>query len=329
MGKENGFILFLMPAIKDLFKASWVTFKASLLNLFLLSLINIFVQGAILIVFGVIAFILLVIGGVMVGLSADSAAKILTSLPLVAGLSVAGIVYLLVVMIVGAAFTGATILAVARAEEKIGLGEIIKAGFGRALPLIFANFVLSFLIIGALVPFIFPVIVVNIFLFPVLYEVILEKKKILEAIRFSVGMVKMHFGDIFVRGLALFGLSLLVGLPIYFPQMMMENNAGWSILMVVPNTLLGWFGMAYMINLYKQARAVTPAETTAKTWWLWAMAGFGWVVLVLTIIGVGFGLAANWGEIAKNLTSYNKDKAEVEQLQENLEIPETVPSWEN
>jgi hypothetical protein len=172
MGKENGFILFLMPAIKDLFKASWVTFKASLLNLFLLSLINIFVQGAILIVFGVIAFILLVIGGVMVGLSADSAAKILTSLPLVAGLSVAGIVYLLVVMIVGAAFTGATILAVARAEEKIGLGEIIKAGFGRALPLIFANFVLSFLIIGALVPFIFPVIVVNIFLFPVLYEVI-------------------------------------------------------------------------------------------------------------------------------------------------------------
>jgi hypothetical protein len=59
------------------------------------------------------------------------------------------------------------------------------------------------------------------------------------------------------------------------------------------------------------------------------MAGLGWVVLVLTIIGVGFGLAANWGEIAKNLTSYNKDKAEVEQLQENLEIPETVPSWEN
>jgi hypothetical protein len=315
-----------MPTIGELFKTSWATFKASLLNLFLLSLLSLFVQVIILVVFGIIVFAILITGGIvagMAGLTAANASRIFGSVPMVAGLSATGIVYLLISIIVGAAFTGALVIVVARAEQKVGLGEAIKLGFGRALPIIIVNFVLCFLLIGTFVPFIFPVLIVQIFLFPVLYEVILEKKKTLEAIRFSMGMVKLHFGDIFVRGLVIIVINFLISSVLYFPQMMMNFGSGalgsrgaglslmasmWSWLVFIPNVLVSWYCLAYMINLYKQARAVTPVETKARTWWLWAMAIFGWVVLGLTIAVAGWGVAANWKEIEKKLNPPPKEK---------------------
>lgn len=302
------------PSVSELFGESWKTYKQSLLNMFLLNLVSLFVGAAIFLVFGIISFGLLAITGLASHLSSSNFSSLISSPIVIIGLVVIAIIYILVASLVQSGYLGAIILMVAKADEKPSLGQVLKDGFGKAVPLFLTGILTSFLMIGALVPFIFPALIVGFFLSFVTYEVVLENKKLNGAVASSVGVVTAHFGDIFVRALLMIVISLAISFIMYLPQLMLQiidaaiKSSGllasiWRLFMVVPNLLVSWFGIVYAIVLYKQARAITPDETKSKTVWLWAMAIFGWLVLVLTMFGVGLFVKANWASIQSKLNT--------------------------
>ncbi len=290
------------PPIKTLFTDSWIVFKKSLLNVFLIGLINTGLFIALLIILG-LTFATTGIFNLLGSSQFDSAA-VLTKLfnP------VSSIIFLLVLvgyMIFQIAIQAAIILAVGQADKNEGVGVLIKRGFSLIIPLFLTSFIVGFLSWGGLMLFVIPAIIFGILFSFVSYEVILNGKKYLEAIKTSVQIVSQHFGDVFVRMLMFFLGTILVTMLIPgFIRLFEPKDAQVmsSLVSSILNAVLGWYGLSYSVTLYRQARVLTDFEKKSSLVWIFAVAIIGWVVGVFILLGTASVLKTQWPTIMETVS---------------------------
>ncbi|OGG21786.1 hypothetical protein A3D03_01410 [Candidatus Gottesmanbacteria bacterium RIFCSPHIGHO2_02_FULL_40_13] len=278
-----------LPPIKKLFSDAWKTFTLSLLNLFILSLVSIVGNVSALLVFGILYIILSLGSGLVKNIIQQPSA--LSNLPpshLFFFIGLAGVFGILFIL-VNYIFRIAMVVTVARSEKQISIKENIKFSLKRVLPLVMTDFIILFFVIGGSLLFIFPALIFYFFFLFVNYEVILNNQSFLNALKKSVLLVSRRFGEILIRILILVGITIL--LTILIPNMIRKIDpdtylliALWSVLL---NVLFGWFSLAFMLELYKQAQKGIENDKLPSLSIFWIVAILGWILaLVLFILGI-------------------------------------------
>jgi hypothetical protein len=316
-----------LPPIKELFSQSWHLMLKNALNLLLLSIISFFVGLGIFIISFLIGMVMVFAAGVSTSLVKPDVANLLSKLPAWLWVGAGGliIVFIIVVLIVTVIMQVAQIMLVAEKETEINLGRIFKNGFGLVMPLITTGIIVSFFNLGSLFLFIIPALFVGFFLSFTQYEVILDGKRGMAAVRSSARIVSQHFGEILIRLILYFlvYIILLVFVPNLIRKIEPETGIILSLFMVIINILAGWYGVVFSVNLYKQAKAATDETKKASIAWMVVIAVLGW--LIFTAVGFfGFRYAVDAFK-SEFESAFNKSKT-VKTLNETKENLNYVPS---
>lgn len=267
------------PSIGSLFNETWQTFTQSVLSLFILNVLGI----AIYIGLAVIAVLFFVLSGAGSFLLKNGLQEIATTLPSISGstitiLVVIAVVFGFIYLIVGSALQIASILLV-DSQGKTPLGSAFKKSLGLVIPLFLVNILTSILSFGAFFVFILPAILFYFLLIFAQFEVMLNNQRWLGAIRRSVMVVSKNFGAILVR--------LILLILIYLAYAIVTNLISKigpdvqifvAIISFLINLLLGWFALAYLITLYKQARGGLENQPGKGIVWMWIVAIIGWLI---------------------------------------------------
>lgn len=313
-----------LPSISALFKESWETLKGSALNLFLLYLIS----------FGLFAGLFIVGALITIPLGAFSIFSAIQNNQLnpafFTSLSALGIVILILIIVavvINLAVSAAMIMAVANYKTKQSVGEMLKKGFSLALPLFLANIIVGFITAGGYFLFIIPGIVFSIALSFTSYEIVLQQKSPLAAMRRSMGIVFSNFWGILGRMLLYLILAILA---MFIPQIISSTSqdsnvaTGVSLISFIVQIGIGWYGIAYSYTLYKQASLVVPNKT-GKLLLPTILAIIGWIIGVLMIIAITAAIATllqniNPASLQKNLPN----QAQIEALQKYQKDPNSL-----
>lgn len=314
-----------LPSISVLFKESWETFKGSLLNLFLLYLIS----------FGV--FLGMFIVGLLITLPLG-AFSIITALQnnelspaFFTSLGAMGIVILILIIIgiiINMAVNAAMIMAVADYKNKPSAGALFKKGFSFVLPLLLASIVTGFIVMGGYLLLFIPGIVFALALGFTSFEIVLQKKNVLAAMRRSMGIVFSNFWGILGRMLLFMVLVLLV---MFIPQIISSASsdsgvsAGFGIFSFFINIALGWFGISYFITLYKQASAVTLPEKSGKLLLPLILSVVGWILGIILIVTITTAVMTFMKNVSpENLLQSVPNQKQIDALQKYQNDPSTL-----
>jgi len=280
-----------LPSIKQLFIESWETCVKSILNLFLINLGTIFFSILLLIIGGIIFFIS-GLGQEVINTfqTLSSQQNNLLNFWLFGKLSVWIILYSIFFMLVGMISSIVSVLTIFKYQEGLSLNTLLKQSFKYLIPSIVVGFLHCFIVFGGFWVFIVPGIIFSIFLWYAWYEVVISEKHGINALKNSVQIVHQHFGEIFVRAILPALIFLLVAWIIAFLQSKVPSLKFYlSIPSFLLNAVYGWFGFAYSITLYKQARKVTDFNRESSLTIFWITAIIGWLIFILIAIG-SFGL---------------------------------------
>lgn len=273
-----------LPPIKELFSKSWSVFTKSLLNLFFLKVLVFLTQILSLVVAGVIVFITVFgWGKTLPGSPQQFLSFFKPSLLLPLGGTLGGL--FVVGGVIGLISTIASVLFVANAERPQPFGKTVKQSFSLIIPLFVTSFFVFFITIGGYFLFLIPGLLIGFFLMFTSYEVILAGKKLKEAAQGSLRLVSGHFGEVLIRQLILF--FLYVFLMIFLPNLIRKIEPGTGFILVglsfINNLLIGWFGLAYSVTLYKQAKNATDETKPASLKWLVGISLVGWLLAATAI----------------------------------------------
>lgn len=275
-----------LPPIKVLFKDSWETFKGSVLNLFIINAVTF----AVIIGLFLAAVLIALPFGVFSIFNAISA-KTLTP-AFYSSLGVIGLIFLVLIVIfvvIGLAVQAASILVTANYKSKPKAIESIKKGLEFAWRLFLTGLVMGFIVSGGYFLFLIPGIFFAVIFSFSFYEVVLNKQGVLSAMRRSSQIVLSSFWGIFGR-LALWVL-IVIGISL-IPQILngaSRSAAGgglWTLISSILNVLVGWYGVCYSINLYKQASRGMESAKGNRLMWPLVTAIVGWVVGIFMIIAL-------------------------------------------
>lgn len=311
-----------LPPIKTLFSDTWTAFKGSVLNLFILAVISLVFWAAI----AVVAFFLAIPFG---GLALFSAFQGGTPNPAVilASLSSLGLIFFLAVIafvIISLIIQAASILVAGGYKNKPSIGDVLKKGLSKVLPLFLVGFVTGFIVMGGFFLFVVPGIFFAILFSFVGYEIVLNNQGIISSVKRSMRIVIANFWGILGRILLLW----VVLLAIYIlPSMIFSSSdtasAIWSFFSIFINLLVGWYSLCYSVTLYKQASAGLESDKGSKLLWPLLAAVVGWIVGIIfisAIIGmVTYFVNSSMTKKGANSSQFNK---ELQQMIEN-------PSEEN
>jgi hypothetical protein len=207
---------------------------------------------------------------------------------------VAAVFFVVMYTVVSTLFKSASVLCVSHADDGMGVKQAISDSFKFVIPLVVTNIILSFFMLGGLFVFLFPALLFY-FLFQfVIFEIILNNQKLLGAVKRSVLLVSRRFGEIFIRILVLIGIYILIAviLPNIFKGFGEEMRGVFSLLTILINTLVGWFGLVYTLTLYKQAKVGLDQEKAPSITWIFVISILGWAILILFSV-LGFRLLSS------------------------------------
>lgn len=272
-----------LPPIRELFSESWNIFTKNIYHFFVLTIISLvgyIVVGVVLIFFIFLA-----------GLGSAFTTGVQGFSNFSGSFFVFFLVALLGIFVVTVAMQVAYILIAADEKKDQSYWQLFTTGLGY-VPSLFLVFILGFILIwGSLFVFIFPAIFISILLTFVTYAVIFSDDRGTDAMRQSVTIVSQHFFPIFGRLLFLFGISLFVGIITSSLQSLTKGSPLVFLVIIasmLSNMLLSWYGIAYHVTLYKQAKAATDPKKTSGLLWMWIVAIIGWVIgiAILSVVGV-------------------------------------------
>jgi len=277
------------PSVKTLFTDAWLLFKKSALSLFFLTLFSVAIYLLVGIVTVASIFVFAGGAGFMKAFSSgspDAWLSLLTpSLFVFAAIYI--VLFVLIFTVLGTALRAATVLFVAEADRPSTFGAIIKRSFSYVGPLFATELIVGLLVFGSFFVFFFPALLLAFFFSFVAYEVILGGKKGTEALKGSVQIVSQNFGEIVVRAVVYFLFYVAVAFIIRAVLRKISGDVAPIIGTVsfVVNALLGWYGLAYSVSLYKQAEAHTDRAKKASLVWMVIVSVIGWTLLVFAIVG--------------------------------------------
>ncbi|MCL4375126.1 hypothetical protein M1523_04690 [Patescibacteria group bacterium] len=276
-----------LPPIKTLFSESWQAFTRSLLGLFILN-IGAFIATILAVILTVGALFFTAIKNPVVqkwlvflrapGQSVWPSFQWSALSPFITLL----VVVFVVVVLIGLTAGIGSVLIVAN-QGQLSVGKALRRSLSLIIPLLLTTLLAGLINLGSLALFFLPVLIVSCLLAYVNFAVILENKRYLQAIKSSVQTVGQHFGEIVVRFLIYW--LIYVGIAILVPGLVRkldpQTTASVAILSFVVNYLLGWFGMAFSLTLYRQAKAVTDPSRPANLTWILIVTVLGWIIIAL------------------------------------------------
>ncbi|MBP6913017.1 MAG: hypothetical protein KBC00_00180 [Candidatus Levybacteria bacterium] len=307
-----------LPPLDTLFSESWSTFKKSALNLFIVNLIAIAIYIA-------LFFAALVISLPFGVFSIFNAVTTKTfSIATLSSIGVIGIIFLvsiIISVIVGYAIQAANILIVGHYKTKQEIGPVIKKGFSYVWRIFLASIFTGFIIAGGYFLFIIPGIFFTIIFSFTFYEIVLNGKGVSSAMSRSSKIVLSNFwgilGRIVILNIALFVITLI---PQFF--LMAGDNQGissiFSLLVLVINVCVGWYGICYLITLYKHASKGYEQDKGSNLLWPIVVGIVGWIIGIIILISVAF--------IAYMLITTSLEKTKQKKTYQIYEIESVFPS---
>lgn len=320
------------PSIKETFSLPVEYVKKAFKNLVLISLAGLAVWMT-----AAIAFFAIVLGSALSFSSAMNSDEVTASIieSLANASSVTTIALLLVVFFaaaisVGMLFQLATLKALMDAEKNPSFGSLFNFAKSKFWPYLGVYTLLNILVLGAMGLFIIPGIVISVLLGFALYAVLFSEDKPVMALRTSYTLVSKNFGDLLVRW-ALFVL-LAIGVSMV-PSIVAETipslESLMALLSMIINAVLGWYGLAFGLVLYKHATHATVVTEPKKITWMWVVAIIGWVMMFFIGTVVTKGIMTAYQDFSDGGDAYQKmlemsDEAETPYDSEFYES-ETMP----
>ena len=287
-----------MPSVKELLIESWEAFKASLGNLFIISLL-----GSVL---GIVVLVVILLGIAGMGfLSAlyeiggsqqDVIQKLQTFLT-PERLLLLGVVSTLLLIggaILSSIFKLAIILAVGKYKEKPSVSSCLKGGMVYFVPVLVMSVVAWFITFGSWFVFVIPGIIIGLFLQFASYEIILGGKKWFRALKGSVQIMSQHFGEVLLR---MVFLALVIGLGFQLPIYLLEivvaafsegaSAQAFGLVLflnsikVIVGMFVGFYSIVYGVITYQQAKRATTEDTNVSMAWMFVVSLVGWLIVVL------------------------------------------------
>lgn len=284
-----------MPAftLQDHIEASWKRLKENLLKVFILQVIS----------FIGIIFLLIATGAIGFGLTVSNSkvVKILSSwspagfpglkdIPSDYYYTIGGLllVYIICAAIIGSISSIGSLLALHSSNKGMTLMEIIKRTIALIPLVILYGLVSMLLVIGGFGLFIVAGIAIQIFISFGFYITVFEKKKPFAAIYRSVQFVSSEFGLVLGRVLLIFLASIVITL-IFQTLNRGDLKPYIALLTAVFNIFMGWFSVAYFIELYEHLNAKIPEDKPASTVWIYILSLLGWIIILMVIyVGISF-----------------------------------------
>lgn len=335
--------------IADLFKESWNLMTAGALNAILVSLISLVayvVTGAV----AVGAFFGMLAGTTDLSTlfsnlqeEGPTALAEIWSGGLVGGVVGIAVISSVVFMLIGATFSAALLFAFAWAHEKPTIGKLIQSGFKVSGWFILYGLVAGLLSFGGFWFFVLPALLMGLFFGFGMYEVVLGGKKPFAALKNSVTLVAENFGAILGRVLIFFLINVVVSylLPAVFNGIDENVGAIYGIINMVFSVVISWFGVAYMVTLYRQAVASTPrtAQRGGLLWTMISLSILGWIGFVIMssfLINLASNYMKNSAKTPADFENYQYDEEmmlndmmsedELENYDSNFVLPEPAPA---
>lgn len=288
---------FSLPPIKQLFSDSYKVFTKSLLSLIVLSLISLLITVLIFLFAGLLLLPLGVYQQIPKLFSSNPDLSVVKNI-FFSGGAVFGVTFLLL-MIFGYVFQIAPILTVAEYEARPSAGSVIKRSFRYILPLILLNSIVIFITFGSLFILILPAFILGFFFMFAFYEVVLSNQKPVQALRNSVSLVSQHFGEIVVRiFIYFFGYTFFI---IFIPNLIRKIDPETGIIISfyvsLVSVFIGWFGLAFYLTLYKQAKNAYDTTRKTKLIWIVLFAIAGWLIGGFIILYTYKVLTSKYGSV--------------------------------
>lgn len=298
-----------MPDFKQLLKDSWEAFKGSLLNLVILSVLG-SILGIIfgsLVMFGVVGVGFITALSTENGTSQEISREIsqafldIASSPKILGLYIAGaVIFILLIILVGIIFRIAAFVAIGNYKEKVRLGYCLKMGIKLLIPVTVVSLVTSLISFGGTLFFIIPGMILSLLFSFTIFEMVLGEKKWFTSITGSVRIMYQHFGEVFLRILAIWvGSLVILQFPHYIlrtvSRALMESAPGEAtvlfliteIIYFVVSGVFGYFWLAYTTVVYQHAKAATDETKKPNMLWIWIVSALGWLLAIIMIfIGI-------------------------------------------
>ncbi len=274
-----------LPSLQQLAQAAWELFQKtaiSYLKLFGLTLASLFV-------------------GVLIGISISLPISLaffgsnlhnfnhLANFPVFGAILIVlwFILYLVLIIAIGIVFPIVSIF-ILQMKGSSSLFDLIKQSKRYVIPYLLTSLLSAFITFGGVILFFIPALLIGVFFIFMPYEVILEKQSGRQALVRSYVMVKNHFLEIVLR-LFVFEIGYLIISSVF------NHLAGESFLLRFIQFLFivfsMWYFRSYLYVLYTQIRERTTFPQHISLRWIWIVSGIGWLLTILILIAVGFGIS--------------------------------------
>ncbi len=276
------------------FNQTWSIFKATALRMFLVQL----VVGvlSLLVMVGVLGFIFYVtmanqeVTGIINNIVAQKNPGLILTLPGWYWQTVGYSVLLLIAVwsfILTPFSSAGLIMAVADGEKKQTFGQILAKSIRLIPQLAVLTSVLFVINMGATWLFLLPGMITGILLSFSVYELVLENKGVVSALRSSLALVKSDFWLVLGRAVFLLIIYLIVFnvMPNLLGSIHSSLAALYNVLAFIPSFLSGLFGVAYSMALYKHLKQKQTKKSEASLAWIWLLALAGWLIFVGLAMG--------------------------------------------
>lgn len=317
-----------LPPIKLLFKDSYTLLKSVFAPLLVFNILVLAISSAaFLIIF--IGFILLFIAlGVNLSLSGLSAEVLLGA---GVSLTIGVIIFTILIAIMSSIGSIGSILIFNEANPKVKVFETIKRSAKFIIPLLLNGIVMTFLVMGGYFLFIIPGIVFGILFVFSQYIIITENKGPVESLKRSMNIVMKNFSAIFLRLLALWGLSLLISIIFTILSSILKDESTSGVITIlnfIANIAFTWFSIAYILTLFKQLQKTKPTGISSLKIPT-IIAVVGWIIGIFVLYTVARAvpfiiesIIENQKEIRQELTP-EEQRAFDELLEETNDNPST------
>ena len=276
-----------LSPIKNLLDRSWQLFTSSILSLILLNIVSYFLYF----VLAVVGFLLFIITGFGSALIKGGTEGVVSSLAALDASGVVAITGIVAVGVVGMIFIGSAISTAAilmlDSEGKLPLLKAFKKGLALVIPLSIMGFISFFLTFGGLFVLVIPSIIMMFLFSFASFEVMLNNKSPMEALKRSVTIISNNFGALFTRWIVIIAIYFVV--TAFLPNLIGGINETMKFYSVIisffVNWLAGWYVLAYDIALYKEVKDSIDSKKTKSLTWMWVVAILGWMIFGLLAFG--------------------------------------------
>jgi len=269
-----------LPSVGVLLRESWDLLKVKIKPLVIIHLLQFAIIVAALFVIVFLAVMTLAPFGLtgILNMYEGTAAALIALLPTIAVyLLLIFVVMIMVLAVVGAVFQAASFKIL---SKEITVGKAIRDSFKYVPRLFAASILIGFIVAGGLFFFIIPGVFLAFYLIFVPFEIVLENKKVMPAIRHSVALVKSNSKDVFLK--LFFWLAATVVITSILEKLFNSPDGNPTLLFNLATYPVGLFGSVYFFKLYQKLKASAPKVQPANLKWLVVVSLLGWCVLALS-----------------------------------------------